>query len=99
MFRFRLFLLAGVLAMAGACSPSGSASGGARTAASLAASNSGVACAALTAAKASTVLNRSVTLVVDTSDGGGRSNCTYTNSDGAVARAYLVVGPDAIQQY
>jgi hypothetical protein len=53
----------------------------------------------LTAAKASAVLNTTVTLAVDTSGGNGQSNCTYTNSSGAKARAYVVVGPDAQQQY
>jgi hypothetical protein len=63
------------------------------------ASDSGVTCGALTAAKASTVLGTTVTLAVDTSGGSGQSNCTYITGSGAKARAYVVVGPDAQHQY
>ncbi len=59
----------------------------------------GATCAALTAAKASAVLDSTVTLDVSVGDGDGRSTCTYTYSQGAKVRAYVVVGSDAKQQY
>jgi len=56
-------------------------------------------CARLTAQQASSLLNSAVTLTVDTSDGNGRSNCTYTRAKGGTMRLYVVVGADAKQQY
>jgi hypothetical protein len=98
-------MIVSALAALTACGPKGGspppvADGAAPTATAAAApSDSGLNCGALTAAKASAALGRTVTLVVDTSAGAGSSNCTYANSDGAKARAYVVIGSAASQQF
>jgi hypothetical protein len=58
-------------------------------------------CAVLTAAAASAVLHKTVTLVADTPELAepGQSRCTYTDPQGAAVRTLVTVGANARQNY
>ncbi len=83
----------------GGCKPSPTTSSACPGAGATSPAGASVACAALTADKASAALNVKASLVESKADADGQSFCTYKFGGGGTARIQVVIGSDAQAQY